>query len=616
MSTASRHPRRSWAAAFAVAALVATSALARVPHATASSAPDEGIAFEPPPLPPARYAVRPPSSDPAQVRVLTAADGTPIYTETWLPGALHGEVPPDRLPVVVQYTPYAVPGGPDDPGVIDLLVPRGFAVTFAHVRGSGGSGGCLGLLDQHEVDDGALVIEDAGELAPWSSGAVGMTGGSYPGGTQLAVATGPDRDRLESLRALFALAPAASLYDVVAHDGVPHFLSGPAQVLVYLASLSNPEASPERLVERLGCLGELVPGTVDPSGDYTPFFEERDHVRNIGRLEAATLMVHGHADRRVSPMSQAGMFDAIPASTPRAGLFGVWAHETPAAFAPSVTGPRADWERADLNELVFAWFDRYLRGADNGVDGWPVAQVQGTDGQWRTASTWPSVPGPAASLRLGPGGVLGAADPAGSTAFLETPLPELEADGLPTDVPGTAATFTSSPATERLELIGTITLDLWVQLLLPDAHLTARLEVVDAAGDRVMPEARTVGARSARHLAPLVGGRFTQRAGIAPPVDRPIEVTIRFDPNDLVVPVGARLRLTVAGSSIVYDGLDGLAEGLGVVFQGPALPSLLVQPITILHDAAHPSAVHYATPEPTSVLLDVREQDQIGQPLG
>jgi hypothetical protein len=96
----------------------------------------------------------------------------------------------------------------------------------------------------------------------------------------------------------------------------------------------------------------------------------------------------------------------------------------------------------------------------------------------------------------------------------------------------------------------------------------------------------------------------------------PFEITIRLDPTDLVVPAGARLRVTIAGSSIVYDGLDGIQQGFGAVIQGPTFPSGLTQPVTILHDAAHPSALVYSLPEPDSQLLDVREQDQAGEVLG
>jgi predicted acyl esterase len=602
-------------------AIVASTVLALLASPTlgparASSAPDAGVAFEPPALPEPTYAIRPPSADASQVRLVAAGDGVPLYTQTWLPAELDSGPPPDHLPVVVVYTPYATPGVPDAPAVIDLLVPRGYAVTFANVRGSGASGGCFGLSDQHEVDDGARVIEDAGTRAPWASGSVGMFGGSYPGGTQIATATGPDRERLQWLKALVVGAPSASIYEVFHHDGVPHFLAAPANVLVYLAALTSPTADLAHILDRVPCQPAQLVESADISGDYTTFWEQRDHSRHLDRLEAATLMVHGSADRRVSPMMQAGLFDAIPASTPRAGLFGVWAHEFPDQFAPGVAGPRRDWERADWPSMMFAWFERHLRDVDNGADAWPVAQVQGTDGQWRTATSWPAVPGPTRTLALGPGGTLGASGASGTTMYLEAPVPELEAGGLPDHIAGTAARFTTAPLAARLELIGTPTLDLWVRLALPDSHLTARLEAVDAGGQRVSLESRTTGARSAQHLEPVVGSRFRQRGGTPAPIGQPVLVSIRFDPIDLVVPAGARLRLTVAGSSIVYDGLDGIAEGLGAVFQGPTWPSGLVQPVTILHDSAHPSALTVTLPEADSTLLDVREHDQIGVPLG
>jgi LPXTG-motif cell wall-anchored protein len=598
----------------AVIALALLAAVTTTGPARASSAPDAGVRWEPPPLTAPLFGIKPPSADPAQVRIVTAADGVTLYTQTWLPTTRAGHVPPAHLPVVVQFTPYATTTAPDDPRIIDLLVPRGYAVTFANVRGSGGSGGCFGLHDQHDVDDGARIIEDAGELAPWASGSVGMTGGSSPGGTQLAVATGPDRDRLESLKAIEVSAPAASLYETYDHDGVPNLLSAPGSLATYVVSLTNPTDRLDRITERLGCQPQQLLEADSLSGNYTPFWAARDHLVHMDRLEAATLMVHGHADRRVSPSMQVGLFDAIPASTPKTGLFGIWGHQPPDLLG-SEPGTRADWQRADWQAMQLAWFERYLRGADNGVDDWPVAQVQRTDGQWRTASDWPFVPGPTRTMPLGPGGSLDVAGASGTTTYLEAPAPEVEADALPTDLPGTTAVFSTAPLTEPLELIGRPSVELWVQLLLPDSHVTARLEVVDAAGERLIPEARTAGARSAQHLLPLVHGRMRQTAAIPAPVLQPLLVSVPLDPTDLIAPVGSRLRLTIAGSSIMWDGLDGVTPGLGTVFQGPTLPSGMVQPVTILHDAAHPSALRFTTPEASSSLLDVREKDEGAMPV-
>lgn len=523
------------------------------------------------------------------VRIVPAADGTPLYTETYLPEAQDGATPPDRLPVVLVYTPYGSPGNPEVPGLIDQLVPRGYAVTFANVRGSGGSGGCFTLSGAEEISDGARIVEDAGELAPWASGTVGMFGFSYPGGTQLATATGPDRDRLESLDALVIGAPSSSMYQVNNHDGVPNFLSAPASTLTYLATLTSPTAAPEFLLDRL-CGLELIVDALPISGNYDAYYAERDHIAHLERLEAATFMMHGHADVRVSPSVQYGLFDHIPDDVPKYGLFGVFGHEYP----PYDT----------FDDKVADWYDHFLRGIDNGVDDWPVADVESSDGSWSTVQDWPHVPGVSDTMLLGRRGKLDAASPTGSTTYLETPVPELVADDLGplswlgkllNNLAPVTATFTTAPAAEPYRLVGAIDLDLWVKLTLPDSHISVRLEVVDGDGDRIATSARTVGARSARHLQPIQDDVFRQRHGTSPPLGTPVLVPIRLDPNDITVPAGARLRLTVAGTSIAFDGLDGVLPGLGLVFQGPMWPSGLVQPVTILHNRAHPSALSFVT---------------------
>src|SRR5687768_3252205 len=83
--------------------VILAAALGAAP-ADAASAPDAGIAFEPPALAAPRYAIQPPSADARQVRIVDAADGTKLYTDTWLPAPQDGNTPPSRLPVVVVYT--------------------------------------------------------------------------------------------------------------------------------------------------------------------------------------------------------------------------------------------------------------------------------------------------------------------------------------------------------------------------------------------------------------------------------------------------------------------------------------------------------------------------------
>src|SRR5688572_4504413 len=128
--------------------------------------------------------------------------------------------------------------------------------------------------------------------------------------------------------------------------------------------------------------------------------------------------------------------------------------------------------------------------------------------------------------------------------------------------PGTAAVFETPLLERRLEVHGTPVLDAWVSLSRPDAHLAAKLEALGPDGEKTLALARAVGLRSARHLDPLEDGRFVQEHGRRAPVNQPLRVPLRFNPTSLVVPAGGRLRLTVAASVMVNDGLNGVQRGL------------------------------------------------------
>jgi hypothetical protein len=110
--------------------------------------------------------------------------------------------------------------------------------------------------------------------------------------------------------------------------------------------------------------------------------------------------------------------------------------------------------------------------------------------------------------------------------------------------------------------------------------------------------------------------QFQQEAPIPAPVGEPVRVALRFQPTDLVVPKGGRLRLTLAGSVIVFEGLDQLQRGAGVLVRGPSQPSGSATRVTIHHDCAHPSALRFLMPSAQPDLLNVREKDEpADQPL-
>lgn len=109
-------------------------------------------------------------------------DGTVLATEVYLPAR------PGPHPVVLQRTPYSrFPGAPQfasdcNNAQMIFLASNGYAALNQDVRGRYRSGGVMDAMQQ-EADDGYDAVEWAA-VQPWSTGKVGMIGGSYVGLTQ------------------------------------------------------------------------------------------------------------------------------------------------------------------------------------------------------------------------------------------------------------------------------------------------------------------------------------------------------------------------------------------------------------------------------------------------
>ena len=430
------------------------------------------------------------------------------------------------------------------------------------------------------------MIEYLGRDAPWTDGNVGMYGKSYDGETQISTAGLGGASRTRYLKAIVPIESVGGQYEYSNMDGVPFAGQAALSNAAYLGltSLMPGETTPDQptqMAEKLTCVPELSLMAADPTGDLNSTWAAREYRPGAANITAATLWVHGFYDFNVLPVTIAGFFDRLPATTPHVGLFGVWAHEYPDSHAATEKA----WERPDFFPMVTAWYDRYLKGLDTGVESWPRVQVQDNVGQWRAEQEFPHDPGnPTGQLALGTGGALGASAPAASTAFVSGQ---------------STAVFSTAALAGPLHLTGIPVADLWLTTSSPTGQVVATLEVLDAAGKLLNAHSITHGARSLRHLDPMPDGYFVQTEGRVPPVATPIRVPVRFLPTDLIVPAGGRLRLTLAGTGGVRT---VLASGAG-------------SQITILHDCAHASALRFAMPRADAPLLNVREGDEGSKPL-
>ena len=574
--------------------------------ALARSAPDHGRAWEPKPVSKALYGSKSPDEDPERQRhYVEGHDGTDLYVETWLPAPLNGKKPPTKVPTILIMTPYVSQGQEEypagsNPSFVEYFNARGYAVAQHHVRGTGESGGCLEQTARDQWMDGANVVEYLGKDAPWTDGRIGMYGASYDAETQISTAGLGDPTKTKYLKAIIPTASVGGQYDWNYMDGVPwtgFTLMGNAGYLATTSMVPGQEPAPQHYPEKLECQDEVMTESGNTTGDFTEYWQKRELRKGARRVTAATLMVHGLRDFNVQPITLAGWFNRLPKTTPHKGLFGVWDH----AFPSSHPRVEPEWARLDWFPMVTAWFDRYLKGRDTGVEKWPAVQVQNSNGQWWKVKEFPTTGSRKGQLALGADGVMGVTRPKGSSTFTEQI--EIGEPG-----PDQSLVFETPTLRHPLQLTGQPMLDLWFTSSTEDAHIAAELEVIGRNGEPMHHEGTydeyraTYGARSAQHIDPMPKGWFVQEAGEPIVPDEAIQMTLRFLPTDLLVPQGGKLRLTIAGS-VTYTKGDFQPSGAG-------------SQITILHDCAHPSTLRFRMPDRTAQMLNVREIDEpVGTPL-
>lgn len=299
-----------------------------------------------------------------------------------------------RAPSTVDRAETIVFGGYLD----NYFVPRGYAVVFADSLGTGGSTGCPTSGGENETQGMKAVVDwvngrargfDAtGAEAPadWSTGKVGMIGVSYNGTLPNAVAaTG-----VEGLTTIVPIAGISSWYDYYrAGGGVVAPFPFQGEDLDILAKAVLTRQNPEVCAP---VMAELEQRQDRETGDYSPYWAERNYVDDADKVRASVFVVHGLNDWNVRTKNSVQWWEALAAHhVPRK----IWLHQGPHTDPFNVR--RAEW----LSSL-HRWFDFWLYGVRNGIMDEPMADVETAPNQWRTSRTWPvptSVPVP---LFLGP----------------------------------------------------------------------------------------------------------------------------------------------------------------------------------------------------------------------
>jgi putative CocE/NonD family hydrolase len=459
-------------------------------------------------------------------------------------------------PAIMEALPYRKDDATaSSSGHYGALADGGYVVCWLDVRGTGSSGGIA--TDEYSAAERDDLVATIDWLAsqPWSTGTVGMFGTSYGGFNALQCA-------VERPQALKAIVPIFASDDRYADD--VHYYGGALKQLdvidypTYMVAMNAlppvpsvwGEAWRDEWQRRLdGTEPWLLTWLAHQHRDeYWRFGSAREE---IDRITAATMIVGGWADgyTNIALRSFARM------QAPTRVLLGPWSHGSPETCRP---GPNIDF----LPEML-RWFDRWLKGIDNGIDREPpivVYQQRSTLpdplrsevwGEWRSEPTWPPDRLRQVRYRLEaavPGGLAAGDDPTdrlpvdgsvGATAWISCAggLPwGQSADQRPDEE--RSLTYTWGPLAEDLEVFGHPHLRLRVTCDRPTAYLSAKIADVfpDGTSSLVVRGMLNLAHRDGNEVArPMKPGE-------------PVDVDLELEAIAWTLEGGHRLRLDIAGA--------------------------------------------------------------------
>lgn len=287
----------------------------------------------------------------------------------------------------------------------DYFLVRGFAIVTAHGLGGKNSEGWETCGTDLEIDAFACVIEWLNNRtdrtaftdttsnitidADWSNGRIGMTGRSYAGTTQYALAA----LGVDGLETIVPVAGISSWYERLNSQGInTHYGANFSKTYMewlafYCASRFTPRSTGTIYNNYCKYLSQMAKDEVAAGGDFTEFWKIRDYTLDSSRIKCPALMVHGFNDNNVAPKHFQLMYDNYKeAGVPVKLLLHQGGHITPAHNTNKVemyVGSET------YHEILNEWFSHYLCGVDNGAPDRPEVTVQSNvDGSWITVDSW------------------------------------------------------------------------------------------------------------------------------------------------------------------------------------------------------------------------------------
>ncbi|MEA2487945.1 MAG: X-Pro dipeptidyl-peptidase [Actinomycetota bacterium] len=334
-----------------------------------------------------------------------------------------------KVPVIYEMSPYYTSLGrgnesetknPEDGDFVpdkfplfydNYFVPRGYAFIAQDMRGTRNSEGCMVLGGHEEVLDAVATInwlngkgkaftgDGKPVRATWSSGKVGMIGKSY----DASITNGAASTGVPGLKTIVPISGISRWYDYHLNNGVQYenaYVTPADFVFITDETPASDQARKEQWVESTftknstcQAIGtQVIADAGDPRADYTPFWDDRDYLKDAGNVRASVLLSHGLNDFNVKPNQYWQWWRALS----RYGVKRkIWLSQT------GHVDP-FDYRRVHWVHTLHQWFDRWLYGVHNGVMAQPMADVERTPHHWVTYKTWPAAGARMTPLYFGP----------------------------------------------------------------------------------------------------------------------------------------------------------------------------------------------------------------------
>lgn len=429
-------------------------------------------------------------------------DGTRLAARIWMPE--DAESLP--VPAVLEYLPYRKDDATEaaDAARHPYFAGHGYASVRVDLRGTGSSDGLL--LGEYLAQEHEDALEVLRWLAaqPWCTGDVGMIGYSWGGfnGLQVAALRPPE---------LKAVITHASTDDRYLDDC--HYMGGcmlgsdmlkwATSMLTYTLQPPDPRFVGDQWrdiwLHRLRHAPELARDWITHQRN-DEFWRHGSVAEDYSAIECPVFVVGGWADAYTNAVPR--LLEHL--SVPRIGLIGPWGHMMPYEGVP---GPAIGF----LQECV-RWWDRWLKGVDNGIEDGPACRVWLQEyvppaafhaerpGRWLALDAWP--PEPAGSLLLPLGSeALPASEgvdvtevvmfrghqQCGQTAGVwcaNGNADEIATDQRPDDA--LSLTFTTPPLEDAVEVLGSPLVALSVSSDMSLALVSARVEDVAPGGESLL----------------------------------------------------------------------------------------------------------------------------------